>query len=195
MADPNERAEDLNPQPLPPKQADKGISPLLWILLLLAIIAAGWWYYQRGSEQASMPTAPDATPAITSEQEAAADAERERAEADERRRARQARREAARDTAPARPADRQVEPIARVQPGYPPAAFRAGEEGTVVLRVDVDASGNPGNVDIVSRSGSRELDRAAIEAVRKWKFRPAMQGGQAVASQVEVPIDFKMDRQ
>ena len=39
MADPNERAEDLNPQPLPPKQADKSISPLIWILLLLAIIA------------------------------------------------------------------------------------------------------------------------------------------------------------
>jgi len=190
MADPNERAEDLNPQPLPPKQADKGVSPLIWILLLLAIIAAGWWYYQRGSEQADIPTAPDATPAITSEQEAAAEAERERAEANERRRAEQAR-----EAAPAQPADRAVEPIARVQPDYPPQAFRAGEEGTVVLRVDVDAAGNPGNVDIVSRSGSRDLDRAAIEAVRKWKFRPAMQGGQAVASQVEVPIDFRMDRQ
>lgn len=191
MADPNERAEDLNPQPLPPKQADKGVSPLVWILLLLAIIAAGWWYYQRGSEQATVPTAPDATPAITSEQEAAAEAERERAEANEQRRAAQARRE----TTVPRPADREVEPIARVQPGYPPEAFRAGEEGTVVLRVDVDAAGNPGNVDIISRSGSRDLDRAAIEAVRKWKFRPAMQGGQAVASQVEVPIDFRMDRQ
>jgi protein TonB len=190
MADPNERAEDLNPQPLPPKQADKGVSPLIWILLLLAIIAAGWWYYQRGSEQATTPAAPDTTPAITSEQEAAADAERERAEANERRRAGQAR-----EAASAQPADRAVEPIARVQPDYPPEAFRAGEEGTVVLRVDVDAAGNPGNVDIVSRSGSRDLDRAAIEAVRKWKFRPAMQGGQAVASQVEVPIDFRMDRQ
>lgn len=190
MAEPNERAEDLNPQPLPPKQTDKSISPLIWILLLLAIIAAGWWYYQRGSERADMPTSPDATPAITSEQEAAAEAERARADANARRRAGQADRDAA-----SRPADRAVEPIARVQPDYPPEAFRAGQEGTVVLRVDVDASGNPGNVDIVSRSGSRDLDRAAIEAVRKWKFRPAMQGGQAVASQVEVPIDFRMDRQ
>lgn len=190
MSDPRESQDTPQTEPAQPARK-QGISPLVWILLLLAIIALGWWYYQRGSEQAAIPTAPDATPAITSEQEAAAEAERERAEANQRRQAEQARG----DTVAPRPADRAVEPIVRVQPDYPPEAFRAGEEGTVVLRVDVDASGNPGNVDIVSRSGSRDLDRAAIEAVRKWKFRPAMQGGQAVASQVEVPIDFRMDRQ
>lgn len=191
MADPNERPEALNPQPLPPKEGTKGISPLVWILLLLAIIAAAWWFYQRNADRADAPTAPSATPTITSEQEAAASAERERAEASERRRA-EREREAQR---PSAGANREVEPIARVQPDYPPEAFRAGEEGTVVLRVDVDAGGSPGNVDVVSRSGSRHLDRAAVEAVRKWKFRPAMQDGKAVASQVEVPIDFKMDRQ
>ena len=42
------------------------------------------------------------------------------------------------------------------------------------------------------RSGSRDLDRAAVNAVRQWRFQPAQRDGQAVAGAVTVPIDFKM---
>src|SRR5690606_23051422 len=52
-------------------------------------------------------------------------------------------------------------------PSYPPAALRRGDSGTVVVRVDVDATGYPSNVTIIERSGSRDLDRATSDAVRR----------------------------
>ena len=79
-------------------------------------------------------------------------------------------------------------------PSYPPAALRRGESGSVVLRVEVDATGRPYGVALVQRSGSRDLDRAATEAVRRWKFTPAMSNGQAVPGTIEVPFDFTPGR-
>ncbi|PSD11174.1 energy transducer TonB, partial [Stenotrophomonas maltophilia] len=76
-------------------------------------------------------------------------------------------------------------------PAYPAAALRAGETGSVVVRVDVDATGYPNNVTVIQRSGSRELDRAATDAVRRWRFTPAQSNGQAVPGSIEVPFDFK----
>jgi protein TonB len=76
-------------------------------------------------------------------------------------------------------------------PSYPPAALRRGDTGSVVVRVDVDATGVPMNVTIVQRSGSRDLDRAAADAVRRWRFLPAQSNGQPVTGSIEVPFDFK----
>lgn len=95
-------------------------------------------------------------------------------------------------TAAATPSDR-PQPIAEQSPPptYPPAALRRGEAGTVVVRVDVDATGYPSNVTIIQRSGSRDLDRAASDAVRRWRFQPAHSNGQPVPGNIEVPFDFK----
>lgn len=79
-------------------------------------------------------------------------------------------------------------------PAYPVAALRNGDSGTVLVRVEVDASGVPAGVALVQRSGSRDLDRAAMEAVRKWRFQPAQRDGQAVPSSLVIPIDFKVDK-
>lgn len=76
-------------------------------------------------------------------------------------------------------------------PRYPVAALRRGESGTVVVRVDVDANGTPGGVTLVRRSGSRDLDRAAMDAVRDWHFRPARRDGQPVPGSIDIPFDFK----
>lgn len=76
-------------------------------------------------------------------------------------------------------------------PEYPASALRRGESGTSVVRIDVDANGNPTNVALVQRSGSRALDRAAVDAVRVWRFQPAHRNGQPVASSLEIPFDFK----
>ncbi|MGH8025657.1 MAG: energy transducer TonB [Pseudoxanthomonas sp.] len=78
-------------------------------------------------------------------------------------------------------------------PRYPSEALRRGESGTVLVRVEVDANGAPAGVALVQRSGSRDLDRAAMEAVRKWRFMPAQRDGQAVAASLVIPIDFKAD--
>ena len=79
-------------------------------------------------------------------------------------------------------------------PRYPGAALRRGEGGTVLVRVEVDAAGMPAGVALVQRSGSRDLDRAAMEAVRQWRFQPAQRNGQAIAASLVIPIDFKAER-
>ena len=65
--------------------------------------------------------------------------------------------------------------------------MRAGDEGTVLVRAEIDASGKPSNVELAKRSRSRDLDRAALAAVRNWTFEPAIRDGKAVASTVQVP--------
>jgi protein TonB len=94
--------------------------------------------------------------------------------------------------AAAAPSDRPVPlPGQSPPPSYPPAALRRGESGTVVVRVDVDAGGMPLDARIIQRSGSRDLDRAALEAVRGWRFQPAQSNGQPMAGSLEIPIDFQ----
>ena len=77
-------------------------------------------------------------------------------------------------------------------PQYPPAALRAGIEGTVILIVDVDANGNVTNVSVEKSSRNRDLDRAAMQAARKWRFNPSMVNGQPAAGRVRVPVDFNL---
>ena len=78
-------------------------------------------------------------------------------------------------------------------PRYPVAARRAGEQGTVTLRVLVTRDGRPARVDLEKTSGSAHLDAAALEAVRGWRFVPARQGPDAIESWVLVPIVFRLE--
>ena len=79
-------------------------------------------------------------------------------------------------------------------PRYPSEALRRNETGTVVLQVQVDAQGQPVSVEVAQRSGSRDLDRAAVEAVSRWRFSPARDAaGKPVAGTLSVPIDFKLE--
>ena len=78
-------------------------------------------------------------------------------------------------------------------PRYPPAAFRAGIQGEVILIIDVDANGNVTNVSVERSSRNRDLDRAAMEAARKWKFNPSIVNGQKAAGRVRVPVNFALN--
>ncbi|MEX5586826.1 energy transducer TonB [Pseudomonas urmiensis] len=77
-------------------------------------------------------------------------------------------------------------------PEYPQMAQRRGWEGTVLLRVEVLASGKPGQIQIQKSSGRDALDAAALAAVKRWSFVPAKQGDVAQSGWVSVPIDFKL---
>ncbi|MBK1718705.1 TonB family protein [Thiocystis violacea] len=79
-------------------------------------------------------------------------------------------------------------------PGYPDAARRLRQEGTVHLRVLVNASGRAGEVAIANSSGVASLDQAALRAVRRWRFKPARQNGQAITAWVRVPIRFTLNQ-
>ena len=182
MSDPTPRthATPIDPQqPPPPGDPRKGVSPLLWIAILVLILACGWYVYdQRGAVAPAMETTAPAVD-IGSEQESAGEREHTAAEPAQ--------------AASAAHADRPAMPVARMRPSYPPTAFRAKKEGTVLLRVAVDAQGYVSGVDVVRPSVSPELDRAAISAMHEWTFEPAIKGGQPIASMVEVPVEFKLD--
>lgn len=78
-------------------------------------------------------------------------------------------------------------------PRYPEAARRAGQEGLVLLWVEVTSEGRPDSVTVRQSSGYPVLDEAALRAVKKWKFYPAKIGTLPVASRVEVPIRFQLN--
>ena len=78
-------------------------------------------------------------------------------------------------------------------PTYPLASRRAGEQGTVTLRVLVTREGMPQRVELEKSSGSAHLDNAALEAVKAWRFTPARRGADAVESWMRVPIVFRLE--
>lgn len=79
-------------------------------------------------------------------------------------------------------------------PSYPRRALRRGEEGTVLVRAEVGSDGVPISVSLVQGSRSRELDRAALDAVRRWRFRPGHVNGHPIVGSVVVPIEFRANR-
>jgi len=78
-------------------------------------------------------------------------------------------------------------------PEYPPRSRRLGEEGLVLLEVEVLPGGEVGEVRVLQAPGYPRLVAAAIEAVRKARFRPALSNGLPVRSLVEIPIRFRLD--
>ena len=78
-------------------------------------------------------------------------------------------------------------------PPYPRAELQAGIQGTVLLKVLVDVDGTPLEVVVQTSSGSRNLDRSAVQHVlKRWRFQPAMQDGRAVQAYGLVPIVFSL---
>ena len=158
-------------------------SPVLLTLLAFAVTAGGliWWSQSRAPVETPVVTIPGSVidePAATTpaKERATATANRERAER------------------AARPAaiSREARPMAgNAEPKYPASMLRAGVGGTVVVLAEVDAQGTPVDVRVVERSGERDLDRAALTAVKQWRFEPAMRNGKAIATSVKVPVDFK----
>ena len=94
--------------------------------------------------------------------------------------------------APVTPASANAAYLKNPAPEYPSLAQRRGWEGTVLLRVQVLASGKPGEIQIQKSSGRQQLDDAALAAVKRWSFVPAKQGDVAQDGWVSVPIDFKI---
>lgn len=77
-------------------------------------------------------------------------------------------------------------------PKYPAVSRRLREEGQVMLRVLVGIDGQALRVDLHASSGSERLDKAAQEAVTRWRFVAAQRGSTAVEAWVQVPIVFKL---
>jgi periplasmic protein TonB len=79
-------------------------------------------------------------------------------------------------------------------PRYPVLARQARQQGTVLVRVWIDAEGKPKRVELERSSGQPLLDRAAITAVREALFRPFVEAGIARAVRVLIPIEFSLNQ-
>ncbi len=75
-------------------------------------------------------------------------------------------------------------------PTYPAISRRMGEEGKLVLRVELDESGRIDSARVIDSSGYDRLDKAALEAVRSWRCRPSMRDGQPVRAVALQPFNF-----
>lgn len=79
------------------------------------------------------------------------------------------------------------------RPAYPALSRRLGEEGKLMLQVELDESGRISKTQIVESSGYARLDNAALSAVKTWRCRPAMQDGQPVRSVALQPFNFVIE--
>jgi protein TonB len=86
------------------------------------------------------------------------------------------------------------QPIYTPQPEYP-SLLRNGKpriQGTCLLGVKVDEQGRVSEVH-VTRSLDQRLDQNATDAVKRWKFKPAMRDGKPVTACISVEVDFRRD--
>lgn len=83
-------------------------------------------------------------------------------------------------------------PLKTPMPVHPVNLKRNGVTGSVVVRVFVNDVGAVTSCEI-ARSTNPEFNRCALDAVGKWRFRPAQKDGVSVASTVLVPITFLLD--
>ncbi|MEP6897364.1 MAG: energy transducer TonB [Rhodanobacter sp.] len=75
---------------------------------------------------------------------------------------------------------------------FPTAAMRARQEGWVMVSFTVEADGRTSGVKVVDSLPRRVFDRAAMDAVERYRFTPAMKDGVAVASTKQQRIEFKL---
>ena len=77
-------------------------------------------------------------------------------------------------------------------PDYPAESRRRGEEGVVRLTLRIGSDGRVETAEVTGSSGYPALDRAALDAVRRWRFRPAVQAGLPVAASLGTAVHFRL---
>jgi protein TonB len=75
-------------------------------------------------------------------------------------------------------------------PAYPALSRRLGEEGKLVLRVELDEKGRVDVAQVVNSSGFKRLDEAAMAAVKTWRCNPPVRNGQPVRAVALQPFNF-----
>ena len=81
--------------------------------------------------------------------------------------------------------------VRMVMPEYPREARRLGKDGTVVLKLSLDAAGKVEAVEVLESAGYG-MDESASIAARFSRFSPARAGGRPVACQVILPVRFSL---
>jgi len=92
------------------------------------------------------------------------------------------------------PSDAGSIPLVRIQPMYPREAAEKRIEGWVLLEFDISTTGAVKNARVLKARPPRIFDKAARQAIRKWKYKPKIVNGQAVVTKgVQVKLTFELD--
>jgi len=81
--------------------------------------------------------------------------------------------------------------VYKIEPEFSEEARKARVQGVVVLRVEIDERGKVGRIEVTQPMGLG-LDEKAVEAVRQWRFRPAMRNGRPVAAPALIEVSFHL---
>lgn len=85
--------------------------------------------------------------------------------------------------------------VSSVKPVYPSSARNASIEGTVYVKMLVNAGGKVEEAFVVQSSGNSELDDSAVKAVYKWRFSPARDTfKEKVSCYITIPVNFRLNR-
>ncbi len=76
---------------------------------------------------------------------------------------------------------------------YPRLAKRRGVQGEVMVEVWIDQTGRQIKQTLLASSGTSMLDKAALDAIKKWQFSSHIVDGQAIAHRVQIPVRFQLD--
>ena len=90
------------------------------------------------------------------------------------------------------PYDDPPQALSPIRPSYPEIAQEAGIEGVVVVQAFIDKKGRVKETLILKGVPNTGLDEAAMEAIRKTRFRPAKQRERAVGVWISIPVNFKL---
>ncbi len=89
---------------------------------------------------------------------------------------------------------REIAPLARVSPVYPPLAERRGIEGWVQVAFTIAEDGSVVDARVVDADPRGVFDRSALQAISKWRYQPQLIDGQPIRrSNVEVSVEFRLE--
>jgi len=83
-------------------------------------------------------------------------------------------------------------PVRTVAPKFPEEMRRNGSAGLVTVSCLIDEKGNVTDPKVV-KSSNDAFSEPALDALKKWKFKPAKKNGEAVAIRVSIPVQFTVD--
>jgi protein TonB len=87
--------------------------------------------------------------------------------------------------------EKKPEAVSQIAPAYPAELRKAKVEGAVTVVCILDEAGRV-EEPRVENSSRPEFEKPALEAIRKWRFRPGMKDGQAVRTYIRIPLRFRV---
>jgi protein TonB len=87
--------------------------------------------------------------------------------------------------------DQQPQPVSQTPPRYPRELQRSKASGLVIVKFMIDDQGNVVEPQ-VEKSTDDRFNQAALDAVRKWRFKPGTKAGRSVKTTTRVPIEFRL---